>query len=204
MSVVEIIVLFAVMALLALLPSTSVALVVARSSTAGFINGAAVAVGIVLGDLIFVSLAILGMAALAEMLGGFFLVLRYLAALYLIWFGISLLRAKGAIQVRRNRSVTTLSASVLSGLMITLGDVKAIVFYASLLPAFVDLASISTSDVATVVVLTVVAVGGVKLGYAFAASRFIDIADMFKPQRAVQMTVGGVMVGTGVTLLVKN
>src|SRR5690554_6318689 len=94
MSLGEILALFAAMVTLALVPSTSVALVVARSSSAGFSNGSAVAAGIVVGDLVFVFLAVFGMAVLAEVMGSFFLILRYLAGAYLIWFGISLMRSK--------------------------------------------------------------------------------------------------------------
>ena len=204
MSLVEIIVLFNVMAILALVPSTSVALVVARSSTAGFLNGAAVAAGIVVGDLVFVFLAILGMAALAEVMGSLFLVLRYLAGAYLIWFGISLLKSKPSSLVEASgRSTSTLPASFLSGLILTLGDVKAILFYASLFPAFVDLATIKASDITIIVVLTVVAVGGVKLGYAYSAMRVVSFARGLKAERAVKFTAGGFMVGAGAYLMAK-
>ncbi|RAU19509.1 LysE family translocator [Nitrincola tibetensis] len=195
------------MVMLALVPSTSVALVVARSSTAGFLNGAAVSVGIVLGDLVFVFLAIFGMTALAEVMGGFFLILRYIAGAYLIWFGISLLRSKARVQVPAGRSVSSLSASFLTGLIITLGDVKAILFYASLFPAFVDLATLKTSDVIVISLLTVMAVGGVKLFYAYSASKIVSLPSVLKSQHkvqgAVKVTVGGLMVGTGAYLIVK-
>lgn len=77
MSLVGISALFAAMLTLAIIPTTSVALVVARSSSAGFLNGVAVTAGIIIGDLIFVLLAVLGMAALADVVGSFFLILRY-------------------------------------------------------------------------------------------------------------------------------
>lgn len=64
--------LFLVMIALAVVPSTSVALVVTRSATRGFQSGAAAAAGIVVGDLIFLGLAMLGMAALAHSLGSIF------------------------------------------------------------------------------------------------------------------------------------
>ncbi|WP_347332898.1 LysE family translocator [Marinimicrobium locisalis] len=204
MGLVEILLLFAVMTVLALVPSTSVALVVARSSTAGFLNGSAVAAGIVVGDLIFVFLAILGMAALAEMMGSLFLILRYLAGAYLVWFGISLMRSKPPSKVEASdRSASTLSASFLSGLILTLGDVKAILFYASLFPAFVDLTAITASEIAIIVVLTIVAVGGVKLGYAYAGMKIVSFARGFKAERAIKTTVGGFMVGAGAYLLAK-
>ncbi|WP_048305565.1 LysE family translocator [Halomonas sp. PR-M31] len=162
MSLVEILALFAAMAALALVPSTSVALVVARSCSAGFSNGSAVVVGIVAGDLVFVFLAVLGMAALAEVVGSFF-----------------------------------------SGLLLTLGDVKAIFFYASLFPAFVNLATIGTLDIAIIAVITIVAVGGVKLGYAYFAGGVASFATNYRAERAVKVTAGGLMVGAGSYLIAK-
>lgn len=204
MSLVEIAFLFIVMTTLALIPSTSVALVIARSSTAGFPNGAAVAAGIVAGDLVFVLLAILGAAALAEMMGSLFIILRYLAGAYLIWFGISLLKSKPSSHVDAPlQSASTLSASFISGLILTLGDVKAIFFYASLFPAFVDLTAISAWDIATIVALTLVAVGGVKLGYAYAARRAMSLANGFKADRAVKVTAGSFMIMAGAYLMAK-
>lgn len=202
MSLVEIVVLFAAMATLALVPSTSVALVVARSSTAGFSNGGAVTAGIVVGDLVFVFLAVFGMAALAEMMGSLFLILRYLAGAYLIWFGISLMRSKPSLQVEDSGGLPSkLSASFLSGLLVTLGDVKAIFFYASFFPAFVDLATIKASDIVIIAVLTVVAVGGVKLGYAYFATVIASYSKNHRAERAVKVTAGGFMIGAGTYLL---
>lgn len=204
MSLADIVVLFFVMVTLAVVPSASVALVVARSATAGFLNGSAAAAGIVVGDLLFVCLAVLGMAALAEVMGSGFMILRYVAAAYLIWFGFSLLKSKPASQQQPSaHSAATLSASFLSGLLLTLSDVKAILFYASLLPAVVDMSSITPSEISLIVVLTIVAVGGVKLTYAYAASRWLALAGLFKAQRVVHKTVGGVMVGAGLYLLTK-
>ncbi|WP_232318761.1 LysE family translocator [Halomonas sp. GT] len=204
MSLVEILALFTVMSALALVPSTSVALVVARASSAGFSNGCAVAAGIVVGDLIFVLLAVLGMTALADVVGSFFLILRYLAGAYLIWFGISLIRSKATLQVEySSRSASKLSASFFSGLLLTLGDVKAIFFYASLFPIFVDLATIQTQDVAVITMITIVTVGGIKLGYAYFAGVVASFGINHRAERAVKVAAGGLMVGTGLYLIAK-
>ncbi len=204
MSPVEISALFAAMVALALVPSTSVALVVARSATAGFSNGGAVAAGIVFGDLVFVFMAILGMAALAEVLGGFFMILRYLAGAYLIWFGISLMRSKASFQLEdSDQSLSKLSSSFFSGLLLTLGDVKAIFFYASLFPVFVDLATIGTLDIAIIALITIVAVGGVKLGYAYFAGVVVSSVTNHRTERAVKVMTGGLMIGAGSYLIAK-
>ncbi|MDX1347498.1 MAG: LysE family translocator [Thiomicrorhabdus chilensis] len=204
MSLVEILGLFTVMVALALVPSTSVALIVARSSSAGFSNGSAVAAGIVFGDLVFVFLAVFGMAALAEVVGSFFLILRYLAGGYLIWFGISLMRSKASLQLKDSgRSVSKLSSSFFSGLLLTLGDVKVIFFYASLFPAFVDLATIGTLDIAIIAVITIIAVGGVKLSYAYFARIVVLSVTNHRAERAFKVTAGSLMVGAGSYLIAK-
>lgn len=193
------------MAALALVPSTSVALIVARASSAGFSNGSAVVAGIVFGDLVFVFLAVLGMTALAEVLGNFFLILRYLAGGYLICFGISLMRSSASLQLENcGRSVSKLSSSFFSGLLLTLGDVKAIFFYASLFPAFVDLATIGAIDIVIIAVITIIAVGGVKLGYAYFARSLLSSIRTPRAERAVKVTAGSLMLGAGSYLIAKT
>jgi len=148
MGISESIVLFGVMVLLAAMPSTSVALVVTRSATLGIGNGIAVAAGTVLGDLVFITLAILGLTVVAETMGSLFMMIKYLGALYLLWFGYSLLMANGATKkvVNETGGKSTIPASFLAGFFLTLGDVKAIVFYASLFPAFIDLPALTVAD----------------------------------------------------------
>jgi len=148
------------MLVLAAIPSASVALVVTRSATLGVTNGIAVALGIILGDLVFVTLAILGMSFLAETMGSFFAVLRYAGGAYLIWLGVTLLRSKQQMELTREySSKLSLAASFISGLFLTLGDIKAILFYASLFPAFVDMSSLSANDMIGIVIVTILGVG---------------------------------------------
>ena len=205
MSFLEICLLFSLMVALAVIPSSSVALVVARSSTAGFFNGAAVAAGIVAGDIVYVVMAVIGMAELASVLGGWFSILRYLAGMYLIWFGINILRQKIFIKVESDDiSASTLGASFFSGLILTLGDVKAIFFYASLFPAFIDLATITNADIVTIIIITVISVGGVKLAYAYFARKLISYFMGYKAPRTIELTAGSLLAGAGAYIITKT
>ena len=94
MGVTEVISLFIIMVTLAVIPSTSVALVVTRSVTHGISNGVAASLGIVLGDLSFILLVILGLSVVAETMGWLFLIIKYIGASYLIWLGYTLLTSK--------------------------------------------------------------------------------------------------------------
>lgn len=199
--------LFVMMLGLAAVPSASVALVVARSATLGVANGAAVAAGIVLGDLLFVTLALVGMTALAQTMGSLFVILRYAAAAYLIWMGFRLLRSKPTLEPLATRirdRKGSLATSLASGFLLTLGDVKAILFYASLFPAFIDLTRVGIGDILIIAAVTITAVGGVKLAYAFAARRLAIRLRGRKAGAVVTKGAGTLMVGTGTFLLVKS
>jgi len=192
------------MLVLSAVPCASVVLVVSRSATLGFANGAAVCLGIVLADLLFVSLAIFGLGVLAETMGPTFAVLKYIAGGYLLWLGLSLFRSKRKVDFEEaGPSKFSLWASFASGFILTLGDVKAILFYASLFPAFVDMASLRVRDVAVIMIVTILAVGGVKLAYAYAAQRIVSRLQNQKTQKLARFTAGGLMLGAGTYLIMK-
>ena len=196
--------LFLIMLALAAVPSTSVALVVTRSAMRGLPHGAAVSAGIVVGDLIFVLLAILGLAAISELLGSLFLLIRYIAALYLIWLGIALIRGrKRTVALERRDSGGGLLVSFLSGLLLTLGDLKAIFFYASLFPVFVDVPGLVATDMAVIALITIASVAGVKLAYAVGATRVAALSGRFRYAAAAKLGAGGLMIGAGGYLILK-
>jgi threonine/homoserine/homoserine lactone efflux protein len=196
---------FVIMLALAAMPSASVALVVARSSSLGLRNGIATALGIVAGDLIFVSISILGMSALAITLGSVFSVLKYVGGAYLIWLGVKLLKSKetnGITSVDNSRS--SLCSSFLSGFLLTLGDFKAIFFYASLLPTLMNLSDLSPRDIAIVVAVTVLTVGGVKILYAIAARMIVSYLQHRTATIHTKKIAGGLMIGAGSYIIVKS
>ena len=190
---------------LAAVPSASVALVVTRGAAFGVRSGAAVAAGIVLGDLVFVAFAIYGLHAIAEAMGSFFAVIRYAGGAYLIWMGVGFIRSRGKPSPESaDPSRSTLLASFVSGFALTLGDVKAILFYASLFPAFVDITSLRIGDAVAVVLITITAVGGVKLAYAFAARRILLRFETKKREKIAHSMAGTVLIGTGACVIAKT
>jgi threonine/homoserine/homoserine lactone efflux protein len=205
MSIIGSITLFGIMVALAVMPSASVALVVTRSATLGIANGLAVSAGIVLGDLAFIILAIFGLSVVAEIMGSLFMVIKVLGGLYLLWLGHSLLIAKNSIKitVKNSNNQSSLVASLLAGFILTLGDVKAIIFYASLLPIFIDLSAVKVTEILVVIFITILSVGGVKAIYAVFSNKVAAYAQNMKMENAARKTAGGLMVGAGSYLIVK-
>ncbi|MGD8577362.1 MAG: LysE family translocator [Thiohalophilus sp.] len=206
MGIIEIITLFGVMFALAAIPSTSVVLVVTRSLTVGTGNGVAVAGGIVLGDLVFVVLASIGLSVVAETMGGLFVIIRYLGAIYLLWLGFSLIMGKNE-PGRSSSGVASkgsLLADFLAGFALTLGDVKAIFFYVSLLPMFVDMDKLGLPEILVIVLVTITSVGGVKIFYALSATRLADLTMGFRFRRIIRKTSGAVILGVGGYIMAKT
>jgi len=205
MSIVESMTLFGIMVALAAMPSTSVALVVTRSATLGVGNGIAVAAGIVLGDLVFVMLAVLGLTVVAETMGSLFMMVKYLGAAYLIWLGFSLLKTKSRTKLTTSKPPGhgNLIASFLAGFALTLGDIKAVFFYVSLFPMFIELAALQVTDILVIVAVTVIAVGGVKVVYAVSAARIASLSKGLKFENAARKTAGGFMIGAGTYIIAK-
>lgn len=204
MSIIEAVTMFLVMLPLAAMPSTSVALVVARSVSAGRVSGVFSALGIVAGDLVFVVIALIGMSTLAEWLGAFFSVIRYCGGVYLIWLGFCLLKTNSSPTVRHTTNrASSFSADFLAGLLLTLGDVKAILFYASLFPTLVDMERIGMWDISLIMAITIVTVGSVKLGYAIFASKIVERLRGRVASEAPRKFGGVLMIGCGSVLISK-
>jgi threonine/homoserine/homoserine lactone efflux protein len=163
--------LFAAMAVLAAAPSVSVLAVTARSASCGFVHGALTTAGIVLGDIVFILLAVFGLVLLVDAMGPAFVLVEYAGAAYLVWLSVLIWRSGANQAQHRNANETSCLSSFVAGLLITLGDQKAVLFYLGFLPAFLDLSALTRADIALVVGVAIFAVGGVKLGYAYAAEQ---------------------------------
>ncbi len=192
--------LFGVMLVLALVPSLSVITVSARSAAFGFVHGAFTAMGVVAGDIVFILIAILGLAAIAESMQGLLVILKYCGGAYLVWLGIQLWRLKPALQQVENGATASIASSFMAGLLLTLGDQKAILFYLVFFPAFVDLSKISLLDATIIVIIATVSVGGAKLGYAFVAGR-ANLLPNPEVQRTMKVIAAFLLVCVGLLLI---
>ncbi|MGA0032290.1 MAG: LysE family translocator [Burkholderiales bacterium] len=197
----------AAMAVLAAIPSLSVLTVTARAAAYGFGHGAAAAAGIVAGDLILIAVAIVGLSALAAALGDAFVWIKYLGGAYLIWQGVLLLRSAWrktpAAQKPAASAESSAGASFMAGLLLTLADQKAVLFYLGFFPAFLDLNGLSILDITLVLSITVLTVGGVKLVYAALAARARGWAGA-GTARGISLVAGLVMIAVGLALLLRG
>lgn len=184
----------ATVAVAALTPGPAVTAIVARAIADGPRPAMAINAGVVTGDLLFFALAAAGMAAAARSLGDVFAVVKVVGALYLAWQGLSLWRAQPRIAAAGGTSHEGhFWPNYGAGLLLMFGHVQAMLFYAALLPGFVDLSSLTWSDLGLLAVMLLVVIGGVNTAYALLAARARHFFANDRAQRALLRVAGTLM-----------
>ena len=153
-------------------PGPAAAAIVARAISDGLRPALALAAGVLTGDLVFFGLAAAGMAVAASSLGELFTVMKWAGAVYLAWQGLALWRARPRVaRVGESTHESHFWRNYGAGLLLMMGHVQAILFYAALLPGLVDLSALTPEDLLLVASMLVVIIGGVNAGYALMAAR---------------------------------
>lgn len=203
MSLISITAMASAIFLLAVTPGPGVFATMARAMASGFKHSAVVAAGIVTGDLIFLLFAVFGLSAIAENLFMIFLIIKYAGAGYLIFLGFRLWLEKPQDIEIKGVKESSFKSNFLTGLFITLGNPKVILFYLSFLPTFVDLKSLTSMDVIILALTISIVLGSTLLSYGYAASNAKKLFKSRKSQKKMNRSAGGVMMLTGSFLAAK-
>lgn len=204
MALLDLVIFAAALALAAASPGPSVIALVARTLVRGRDGAAPLVTGIVLGDMVWLAAAVLGLAALAAALGSLFVVVRLAAAAYLVYLAWKLWTASGrigeAVQIRETDSRFGL---FLTGLGMTLGNPKAMAFYLALLPTIVDLDRLSMLGFAELCVIIAAVLTLVLGGYVVLAHRARHLVGSVAGVRLINRTCGAAMAGAAVLVATK-
>ncbi|NKF51701.1 LysE family translocator [Shewanella sp. WXL01] len=206
--------LFIAIITLAVIPGPCVLAIVSRAMSHGFGAAALMTLGVALADVVFILLAVLGLSALASMLGSAFVVIQYCSAAYLIYLGVGLIYASLKMQhevtstvrhherdeykpstgsVKANKPTTHL----LTGLAIAMSNPKAIVFYVSFFPAFVPVTQLGYMDILGLMLLSIAGFGGTNLCYAALGASAQKLLTSAKAVKIMQLVSGIIMLCAG-------
>lgn len=155
----------------AAIPGPGMTAIVARALGSGFRDTFYMGLGLVLGDLIYLTAVILGLAFVAQTFTTAFLVIKILGALYLVYIAYKLWTAgllPHEIQAKKSASM---GLSFLSGLLVTLGNPKTMLFYVALVPTLIDLHAIGLNEYAILAGSTFLVLMAVLIPYILLASR---------------------------------
>lgn len=126
--------------------------------------------GIAFGDVTWLILAVLGLAAIAELYAEAFTVIRYIGVAYLLYLAWKFWTSNATLKAEEVTTKRTAFAAMLNGYLITMGNPKAMLFYLALLPVLLDLTTIGLTEFAMIIPATYVILFVVLMPYALLAS----------------------------------
>ncbi len=187
-------------------PGPAIAAILARVIGRGTAGVPAFIGGIVLGDITWLAVAVLGLSFVASSFEMIFAVIKYAGAAYLLFIAYKLWTAPAKpvdLEDVSNVDGQPLRSFV-GGLLLTLGNPKTIAFYLALTPTLIDVSRIdlvSYAELAAIIAVVLVFVLG---GYALAAARARKV---FRSTRAMKMLnrIGGsVMAGAAAAIATRQ
>lgn len=127
----------------------------ARSLSGGFAAAWPLAIGVMVGDLLWSLTAVLGLTWIESLYGDFLLMLRWVAAAVFLLMGVMLI-CKSAVRLSTNRNFTRSGAwaGFSVGIAVAVGNPKAILFYMGALPGFFDLGRLKWPDVLAIIIIS--------------------------------------------------
>jgi len=128
---------------------------VARAVSGGFPAAWPLALGVAVGDMLWPLAAIFGVSALVALYADFMILLRYAGAIMLALIGLQIIR-NATVKLNKDRRLTRPGwrAGFMAGVMVILGNPKAVLFYMGLLPGFFDISSLGPIDIAIICTLS--------------------------------------------------
>lgn len=184
----------------AAIPGPGMTAIAARALGSSFRSTLPMGLGMATGDLIYLSAVISGLAVVAQQFGTIFMIIKYAGALYLAWLAYKLWTAGIAVADIQSAKPRNFIVSFLSGLFITLGNPKTMLFYLALVPSILDLSSISAMDFVILCATTLVVLLSVIVPYTLAATRVRLLMKQPKRLRIVNRVAAGFMGGSALLI----
>ncbi|KFE34094.1 LysE family translocator [Thioclava atlantica] len=175
----------------------------ARAMSGGFASAWPLALGVTVGDMIWPALAIFGVSWLVQEFSYFLIVLRWVAVAMFLVMGVLLIRhADHRISSDSRLTRPGKWAGFVAGLIVIIGNPKAILFYMGILPGFFPIAKMTWIDIAAVSLISAI----IPFTGNLVLSAFVDRLRSFVASRGkmarLNRIAGGLMILVGLIIAV--
>jgi threonine/homoserine/homoserine lactone efflux protein len=189
------------LAIAAAIPGPGVTALVARALGSGFRSSLFMSLGLILGDLTYLTAVVLGLAMVAQTFGTVFLVIKWAGVAYLAYlawgFWTSGISAE-KIEAKKSRGGAL--SSIVAGLAVTLGNSKTMLFYIALTPTLVDLQTITLGDYSILATLTVLVLLVVLVPYLALAAKARGLLASPQALKRLNRTAAAFMAGAALAI----
>jgi threonine/homoserine/homoserine lactone efflux protein len=184
-------------------PGPSIAALVARVFATGFKSVAPFLAAMWIGEIIWLSAAVLGLSFLAQQFQLAFDILKYCGAAYLLFLAWQAWTAPTDVSGGTLPDGGSPLRMFFAGLAITLGNPKIMVFYMALLPSLVDLAHVSVAGWLELSIVAVAVCIACDVTWALLASKARTFLKSRRAVRAANRTSAVVMGGAALAIALK-
>ena len=185
-------------AVLLVIPGPTILLVVSYALGQGWRTALPMAVGVALGDFTAMTLSLLGLGAVLAASATLFTMLKWCGAAYLVWLGIKLWRAGGALDAKPRTDAASATKMLGHAWLVTALNPKGLTFFIAFLPQFIDpkLALLPQIGVFGATFLTLAFANVIT--YALIASRARRVVQNPRTMRTINRTGGSLLIGAGI------
>jgi len=163
-------------------------------------NSVAFIIGMIIGDLVYLTFAVYGLTAIANNFSTVFQMVRIAGGIYLLYLAYKLWTSDGIME--RSETGHKKRGSFFAGIFITLSNPKVVIFYCGFLPNFMDLQKLTMTDLAIVCLLVAFVITFVMGTYTYAA-RKTGSALSRRSGKLLNRSAGTAMAATGVYMISK-
>jgi threonine/homoserine/homoserine lactone efflux protein len=181
-------------------PGPSIAALVARVLTSGLRDVLPFLAAMWIGEAIWLTVAVAGLAVVAQAFAVLFTVIKFVGVGYLLWLAWKMWTSRADIAGQELPASQKPWRMFLAGMAITLGNPKIMVFYLAVVPTMLDLSRLTVGAWAELTLTMLIVLIAIDLGWALTAAR---ARRLLKNRRAVRManrTSAVVMVGAAAAI----
>ena len=176
---------------------------IARSLKSGFAGAWPLALGVALGDICWPALALLSLGQIVSLHGDIIFWLRYIAVAVFAGMGIGVYLAPvQPLQAQSKLTKEGVLAGFLAGLMVIVGNPKAMLFYIGILPGFFDVSRLQIDDIILIALISALVpfIGNLILGLAVGRAR--QLISTVSARRRLNQFSGVILILVGGLILV--
>lgn len=174
---------------------------IARSMAGGFQAAWPVALGVVVGDIVWPLVAIFGLTWVTSVFAGFMAVLKWVAVAIFMGLGGQLIRRADRSLGRDSRLTRPgMWAGFAAGVTVILGNPKAVLFYLGVLPGFFDMTVLTTPDIAVILALSAIVPLIGNLGFALSIDRARRLLASPRALRRLNQAAGWLLIAVGLVI----
>ena len=173
----------------------------ARAMSGGFNAAWPLAFGVVVGDVLWPLVAILGVTWLVDQVSWFMEVLRWVAVAMFVTMGILLIKnAEKTLSENSRLARPGMWAGFAAGLIVILANPKAVLFYMGVLPGFFDLTRVTELDIIAICAMSFLVPLLGNLALALSVDRVRSVLKSPNALKRINITSGVLLIGVGIAI----